>query len=323
MKYRDWCIIVEGLVNNMLPKGFHAELQEIRKNNNISRLGLVIRGNAMDIEAAPIIYLDNYYRDNEENVRKAAGEITNDFCRMENDIPQLIYQKITWETVRDKIYISLVNTERNQDMLATIPSEQMGNLSLVPRVLVSRENSGIASFIVKNEMFEQFGISRDEMFAQAKINTPVLFPPVIRPLKNYLNDFLNMDTQTEEDSLFPMLIITNENGIDGAAAVLYPEMGEKISSCIGGSFVLLPSSVHEMMAVPAEGVALQELKELVMEVNQIAVSPTEFLADDIYFLKDGGLTSLDAKITEEVNNYLRENPGQGQTENIDDMYPEM
>ena len=45
----------------------------------------------------------------------------------------------------------------------------------------------------------------------------------------------------------PLIVVTNETGIDGAAAVFYPGVMDQLGEEIKGDFFILPSSVHELL----------------------------------------------------------------------------
>ena len=48
-------------------------------------------------------------------------------------------------------------------------------------------------------------------------------------------------------------------------------------------FFILPSSVHEVLLVPAsEGLKKEDLTEMVREINKTEVSPNEVLSDIVY-----------------------------------------
>lgn len=58
----------------------------------------------------------------------------------------------------------------------------------------------------------------------------------------------------------------------GASVILCASVLEKLDSFWNGEFVILPSSVHECISVRSDGFTLQEMKEMVMEINDTEVS---------------------------------------------------
>ena len=62
---------------------------------------------------------------------------------------------------------------------------------------------------------------------------------------------------------------------------------------IGGDFVVIPSSIHETLAVSADGLTTDGIREKVRDVNDCVVDESERLSYDIYRLtEDGGLEAV-------------------------------
>ena len=81
----------------------------------------------------------------------------------------------------------------------------------------------------------------------------------------------------------PLIVVTNETGIDGAAAVFYPGVMDQLGEEIKGDFFILPSSVHEIIVAPDDGrLSYSELKEMVTEINETQVAPEDRLTDEVY-----------------------------------------
>lgn len=79
----------------------------------------------------------------------------------------------------------------------------------------------------------------------------------------------------------PLYVVTNANAWKGAANVLDKE---KLVRCLGhGEYVMLPSSIHEVLILPAEEYDnLADLAQLVREINASQVAPEEQLGDTVY-----------------------------------------
>ena len=66
--------------------------------------------------------------------------------------------------------------------------------------------------------------------------------------------------------------------------MFYPGVLEKAALDLGGSFYVLPSSVHEVLAIPADPVLdVSDLRELVVEANLMHVPKEEQLSDNVYY----------------------------------------
>ncbi len=81
----------------------------------------------------------------------------------------------------------------------------------------------------------------------------------------------------------PMLVVSNESKISGAAAILCKSIQERIASMLGEKFVVLPSSVHEVICVAYESEKdLENFQRTVREINETEVDEGERLSDNIY-----------------------------------------
>ncbi len=80
-----------------------------------------------------------------------------------------------------------------------------------------------------------------------------------------------------------MIVITNCIGIYGAAAILYKDLMQSLADELNCDLYVVPSSVHEMIVIPAEDKELYEmLSSLVKEVNTQFVDPDEILSDRVF-----------------------------------------
>lgn len=85
------------------------------------------------------------------------------------------------------------------------------------------------------------------------------------------------------DVPFP-LVLTSESKILGAGSLACESIIRKAIELCGGKAFMLPSSVHEVMFNPANGIELKEATEVVKEVNQNEVEPDIWLSDRAYLV---------------------------------------
>lgn len=79
-------------------------------------------------------------------------------------------------------------------------------------------------------------------------------------------------------------IVTNKSKMNGAAVFFYPGVMEQLAMELGGSYYIIPSSVHEVIAVKNEDTGFVEsLNQTMQEVNDVMVEPYERLLDSAYY----------------------------------------
>lgn len=93
------------------------------------------------------------------------------------------------------------------------------------------------------------------------------------------------DIEEEQD----MHIITNQSGLFGASCLLCPDLISDLEKKMGDKLYLLPSSLHEIIAVLASSVDnVNSLAEIVSEINGSGVVREEdVLTNSVYELADG------------------------------------
>ena len=79
-----------------------------------------------------------------------------------------------------------------------------------------------------------------------------------------------------------MWVITNDRGINGAVSMLYEEKLHTLAEKLESDLYILPSSVHEVIAVSASMGEPNQLAEMVAEINMAQVSLEERLSNQVY-----------------------------------------
>ena len=77
-------------------------------------------------------------------------------------------------------------------------------------------------------------------------------------------------------------VITTEDGMYGASAVMYPGVLETAAQ--GRNLFLIPSSIHEFLCLEDDGNQLPIwIEEIIRCVNSEEVAPEEVLSDHLYY----------------------------------------
>ena len=82
----------------------------------------------------------------------------------------------------------------------------------------------------------------------------------------------------------PMYVLTNNQKLYGAGCMLYPGLLESISEKLDHDLFLLPSSIHEMILLPAANRSYsKELADMVAQINRTELAADEVLSDQVYY----------------------------------------
>jgi hypothetical protein len=195
------------------------------------------------------------------------------------------------ESAKDNIVFQLVNTEQNKALLEDAPNRAFQDLSIIYRWVVKVEDSGIQSTVVHNSLAKQLGMSEDEMFKAAVENTRRIFPPRIRNMNEVIKDMFMKDGMPLEIAEMmigeippeqSMYVISNEQGINGAISMLYEDKLHALAEDLETDLYIMPSSVHEVIAVSSNMGDPNELAQMVAEINMDQVSLEERLSNQVY-----------------------------------------
>ena len=89
----------------------------------------------------------------------------------------------------------------------------------------------------------------------------------------------------------PLYVASNKNHSYGAFAMFCDSLYQNVSEILGEKFIVLPSSIHEVIAAPYVETKeeFDELQKIVREINMSEVIPDERLSDSVYIRDRDGL----------------------------------
>lgn len=263
--------MVEEMVED---QNLKVRLDCVAKNNDHGRDVLIIYGESLS--AAPSIGLEGlyqYYTECEE--MDLVMGVVQDILAKEFNCGLLKIIKL-WELARERIGIKLVNHELNENRLQELPHKQVLDLDMVCYInLFDQEDR--ASVEVKYSLLDMWKISEQELWGVAMEN--------YSREKHVLRNMSNIMAEIVEDNVeeSPMYVLTNESKVFGAVAMLDREMLKKFASG-HGDIIILPSSIHEVILVPASELPDNTyIKEMIREINNTNVDPEEQLSNNYYY----------------------------------------
>ncbi len=295
MDFEEFKSEVTDQIKDYLPEKYAdatVDLQEVTKNNDTVLTGLLIR--TEDSNIAPNIYLEKFFEQYQDG--RDMSDILQNIAdvRVEHEMAQgFDVSKITdFDQVKDHIICKLVNAEMNAEYLADKPHAIVEDLAVVYAVDLGGNESGHMSAPITNKLMEQYGVTPEELhdiaihnLAESQIEfktmrdvlVEMMFPEGIEE-----GDPRAFMLPPEEESP-SMYVLSNSDKLNGAAAILDSKTMEDISEKLGGDFIVLPSSIHEVIVLPvSEDMDRQTLEAMVQDVNAGQVAPEERLSDHVY-----------------------------------------
>lgn len=222
-----------------------------------------------------------------EVVSKASDTVIKGF----DNQPAIDVASLTdYEQMKDKLIMEVVSTEANSEMLANVPHQEMEDMSVVYRFVINSDESGRATILATNNMLEAMGVTPVQLHEDALKNAPEIKPAVITGMSEVMAEMMGMSPEemammgmTTDPDNEQMYVATVPDKIHGAGVLAYQDFMDQAAERVGGSFYILPSSLHEVLLVPDNGqMNLQDLESMVREVNATQVAPEDKLTDNVY-----------------------------------------
>lgn len=293
MNYEIFKEVVADTFKDYLPEQYRDMDLKIISVNNVNRMmdGINLIGGSEKKMVSPTIYINDMYdhyqmcNDLKESIRGGAERLVNAF----EHCPEA--PKIELAEAKDNIVFQLVNTEQNKTMLEGIPHREFQDLSIIYRWVIKMDSEGIHSSVVRNGLAEELGLTEEQLFKLAVENTRRILPPCIKSMNDILCEMFVQDGMPKElaeilmeeiptDKI--MYVISNDKGINGAVSMLYEDKLHALARELKSDLYILPSSVHEVIAVSSNAGEPNELAEMVAEANMSYVSLEERLSNQVY-----------------------------------------
>lgn len=262
--------IIEEITNKL--NDVDVEFTEINKNGIMKK---AIRVQKKGLPIAPVFYYDSTDSDD-----KIVDLVVNNFVTCGNpgiDVNDLSHNIFDWNWVKERIYPRLYNINRIKDDNIT-NYKLAGDISIGFSILLKDSvDDGVMSTKVMWNMFDKWGISKDELIDASKEN---LNKKLI--LDSMMNVLFNRGLNGGErriDMSDIMTVCTSTNATHGAAAILL--LADLISDgeIDDVDYYILPSSIHEAILLKEYN---ENLGSMVKEVNATQVPPEDFLSDNVF-----------------------------------------
>ncbi len=275
-------------------------VREVIKRNGTVWLGITPVDSASRIQ--PIVYLDSCYdeymggRETIDSIAKRIQAVLREDVKPEFPI-QNLYE---YDNVRQSIFPMLINFKENEQLLGQLIHIRILDLAVIFYINWDMEGyKGTAQ--IRNSMMTIWNLSRQELFTDALQNAVRHLPPICMQLEELIWKEVNEmpgDLGEERENLafgFPegalqTYVVSNSEKAFGAGVVLYPDFLAEKSEEWESDIVVLPSSIHETILIPAGDKSIMEkLTAVVKEINRDVVLKEDWLSDFIYlYEKESG-----------------------------------
>lgn len=263
------------------------------------------------LNCAPTLYVEDFYSAyrNGSSIRDLSREAIDTVVRGMDMAGLLAVNTDALITDYGNLRVRLLNKVINRDYLRNMPSKEVG----CGLVFIAEFEFGEYRAVINNDLLNSMTISKEELFEIALNNTIENYPAMLCSLSDSLcvdeedrENLLESESKRAPLEAGPGFVLTNSRFYWGAGALFYPGVIERIHELLDDDFYVLPSSVHELILVGADGQDPYSLIEMLQEANRTVVEEKDILSDDLYICESGEFkrVSYGGEVRESMNEYL-------------------
>lgn len=293
MNYTEFVHAVETMINQRKEGGLKATVYTAVKNNDTRRTGVILE--TPGINLSPTIYLEEFYESylGGKTINEIVDELLETYEKIKKD-ESWDYEKIfDFQKVRERIVYRLVNTEKNEQMLQDVPHREILDLSLIYYVLLDASEKGTTAMLISDRHMDQWKTTEKILWSEADRNTRRLLMAECFTMQYAMSELLGAAgkearreqnlLEREEKGEDKMYVLSNRARSNGAACMIYPYVLRMMGDILEEDFYILPSSIHEVILVPASaGISVAEMEKMVCEINETQVPEEEILGSHVY-----------------------------------------
>ncbi|MCM1229122.1 MAG: DUF5688 family protein [Ruminococcus flavefaciens] len=184
-----------------------------------------------------------------------------------------------YENLKSRLMIRAINFPKNSVRLENTVYSRFGDMAICAYMKVSHNDGQFMSAKVTKDILKKYNVSSEQIMQDAINNSCVLYPERLffnmSELYNPQCSGLSADEALEcikngklkINKLRPMVAVTNTAHLNGASAMFYPEVAEKISEIFGGDYYAVFISIHEVYLHPKNEFSPSYLKSNLIATN--------------------------------------------------------
>ena len=294
--------LLSAVMETLEKMGMEPKAVEVAKLNDEILHGVTVKLKAAtktvdgtEQTMAPIVYLEQFIDDpllhmlREEHLPEAAKNIAHQMvsCVANSNSEGYKGVDLTAQNLQNLPFIlALCDKELNKKFLADKPYMDVGNgFALFLRIKISENRDRFYTVNLTDSRLEMLNLTKEEAFekafseAECSDTTLCAMPEVLQSIAgeeptNLLNEIGVGGSPREEE----MFLLTDN--LYGSAALYRPGLKEKVAEILNDDFYVLPSSIHELLIIPAKENhhSERELGMMVEDVNKHERARNEVLS---------------------------------------------
>lgn len=212
-----------------------------------------------------------------------------------------------YKKCRNRLIVRPIHYENNRYELDSCIYKRFGDIALTLYGLVADDEDDYVTMKITRTLIEEWDMGDRTLLEEALKNTCTLMPPRLfyctdlKKKHDWYDGVFMPEELVEGESSF---MINSENGlegslgyrlsttrgINGAIALFYPGVKQRLAEMIGGDFLVGFTSIHEAIIHPAVHQNAANMRESIKDIN--AVFPKEEMLSNQVFRYDARTEEL-------------------------------
>ncbi len=272
-----------GAVKDRMGAGYTVEAQEIEKDNGVEHPAVAITGPAGMVSS--VVYIDGMEADIRAgaiDIQDAAGRIVQAHQDSGYDEVADTIQHLDKEYILQNVICQMVWREKYVHRLQDMPHEDVLDLSVIYRVYLGGGGDVAVSIAVTYPFCRTYGIDGGELRRCAERNTEGK-GSLTRSVASILAEAIGIP-EMEDGPIPPLWVLCTQTGSYGASVLLYKEPFDRLAERYGSDLYVIPSSIHEVLAVPTRGLEPEERAGPSLDDNGVTAARDSISGDGVYVL---------------------------------------
>ena len=279
MDYQQFLFTLIGSIQSSCPVDEKLTVQTIEKKYTakIKTVSLYHGGK----RRTPLIYMAPFYRMYQHgySIESIQKELKN-VLDMVNENTAIQGEVFTeFDCAAAYLSARLIPYKKNQDFLSLVPHRRILDFAIIYHLVFEKKDNRMGAAVVYQDHCRIWEVTEDILFQTALSAMIRRFPPAL----NSVEELIGIPDFLQSPDFLHLFALTNSCGFFGASVILYPGVLRQASIKMGGSYYILPSSVHEVLLLAkTDHTQASQLKQIVEEVNMTDAVSMDFLSNYVY-----------------------------------------
>lgn len=279
---------VDEMIEALKERGIKSRVRQVKKNNGEEAVGVEIAAKSEKHGAKMIIYPGNV------ETAEELDRIIREYGDFDAAYPGFNYNEIAnYDTAKKKLRKVLVNYRKNYGNIPLV--KICGDLAYTFRIFLEENPNGTSSIQVSFKLMKLWNKTAEDMLEDSEFFGKF-------EIVNFADEVLKLNEKVTGEPLPEFLreavvercadtiIVTNTSRLFGAGQIFNPRVQKLITTqYFPYGAIVIPSNLHEVIVEPAELGVERDIAKIIEDVNEAAVTATDFLSNIAYFIDADGI----------------------------------